>query len=315
MDKTLTPRRSQLTKCINMGANLKEVRERIQSVKSTQQITKAMKMVSAAKLRRAQQAITQMRPYANKLNAMLVNILSNLEGDASTVFGQHREVKKAMIVVVTSNRGLCGAFNTNVIKEVNKAIEGKYAALKESGDLTILCIGKKGYDFYKKRFPAENIIADYVEIFSDLSFDNVAQVSQKLMDLFESGEYDAIDAAYGRFKNAAMQFPEFVAFLPVEKLEVKEGASKAKADYIFEPDKESLLKHLVPSILQTQFQKFLLDTHASEHGARMTAMDAATENAEDLMKDLKITYNKARQEAITRELSEIVGGAAALEGS
>ncbi len=298
-----------------MGANLKEVRERIQSVKSTQQITKAMKMVSAAKLRRAQQAITQMRPYANKLNAMLVNILSNLEGDASTVFGQHREVKKAMIVVVTSNRGLCGAFNTNVIKEVNKAIEGKYAALKESGDLTILCIGKKGYDFYKKRFPAENIIADYVEIFSDLSFDNVAQVSQKLMDLFESGEYDAIDAAYGRFKNAAMQFPEFVAFLPVEKLEVKEGASKAKADYIFEPDKESLLKHLVPSILQTQFQKFLLDTHASEHGARMTAMDAATENAEDLMKDLKITYNKARQEAITRELSEIVGGAAALEGS
>lgn len=298
-----------------MGANLKEVRERIKSVKSTQQITKAMKMVSAAKLRRAQQAITQMRPYADKLNSMLVNILSNLDGDANTVFGQHREVKKALIVVVTSNRGLCGAFNTNIIKEVNKTIESKYADLKASGDLTILCIGKKGYDFYKKRFPEENIIADYVDIFNDLSFDNVAQVSQRLMDLFESGEYDAIDAAYGRFKNAAMQFPEVVPFLPVEKLEPKEDGSKVKADYIFEPDKESLLKHLVPSILQTQFQKFLLDTHASEHGARMTAMDAATENAEDLMKDLKITYNKARQEAITKELSEIVGGAAALESS
>ncbi len=297
-----------------MGANLKEVRERIQSVKSTQQITKAMKMVSAAKLRRAQQAITQMRPYANKLNEMLVNILSNLEGDANTSFGQEREIKKAMIVVVTSNRGLCGAFNTNIIKAVNHGIETKYAALRESKNLTILCIGKKGYDFFKKRFPKENVIADHVGIFSDLSFDNVAQVSQKLMDTFEGMEYDAIDVAYGRFKNAAMQFPELVQFLPVQKLEKKEG-SKGKADYIFEPDKESLLKHLVPSILQTQFQKFLLDTHASEHGARMTAMDAATENAEDLMKELKITYNKARQEAITKELSEIVGGAAALESS
>ncbi len=298
-----------------MGANLKEVRERIKSVKSTQQITKAMKMVSAAKLRRAQQAITQMRPYANKLNDMLVNILSNLDGDSSTTFGEHRDVKNAIVVVVTSNRGLCGAFNTNVIKAASHAIETKYASLRASGNLTILCIGKKGYDFFKKRFPEDKVIADYVNIFSDLSFDNVAQVSQKLMDLFESGEYDAIDVAYGRFKNAAMQIPELFQFLPVEKLEPKQGASKTKADYIFEPDKESLLKHLVPSILQTKFQSFLLDTHASEHGARMTAMDAATENAEELMKDLKITYNKARQEAITRELSEIVGGAAALESS
>jgi F-type H+-transporting ATPase subunit gamma len=298
-----------------MGANLKEVRERITSVKSTQQITKAMKMVSAAKLRRAQQAITQMRPYANKLNDMLVNILSNLEGDASTTFGQHREVKNAMVVVVTSNRGLCGAFNTNIIKAASHAIETKYADLRESGNLTILCVGKKGYDYFKKRFPKDKVIADYVGIFSDLSFDNVAQVSQKLMDVFEVGEFDAIDVAYGRFKNAAMQFPELFQFLPVEKLEPKEGASKTKADYIFEPDKESLLAHLVPTILQTKFQSFLLDTHASEHGARMTAMDAATDNAEELIKDLKITYNKARQEAITKELSEIVGGAAALEGS
>lgn len=296
-----------------MGANLKEVRERIKSVKSTQQITKAMKMVSAAKLRRAQQAITQMRPYADKLNAMLVNILSNLEGDANTAFGQEREVQNALVVIVTSNRGLCGAFNANIIKETNRLIETKYAAQNAAGKLSILCIGKKGYDYFKKRFPQDKVIADYVEIFNDLSFDNVAQVSQRLMDAFEAFEYDAIDVTYGRFKNAAMQFPEAVQFLPVQKLEKTED-KKGKADYIFEPDKESLLKHLVPSILQTQFQKFLLDTHASEHGARMTAMDSATENAEDLLKELKITYNKARQEAITKELSEIVGGAAALEG-
>ncbi len=296
-----------------MGANLKEVRERIKSVKSTQQITKAMKMVSAAKLRRAQQAIVQMRPYADKLNSMLINILSNLEGDANTVFGQEREIQKAILVVVTSNRGLCGAFNSNIIKEANRIINSKYAAQKESGNLTILCIGKKGYDYFKKRFPADKLITDYVELFNDLSFDNVAQVSQRLMDAFEAVEYDAIEVAYGRFKNAAMQFPEVAQFLPVKKLE-KTSGKKGKADYIFEPDKESLLDHLVPSILQTQFQKFLLDTHASEHGARMTAMDSATENAEDLMKELKISYNKARQEAITKELSEIVGGAAALEG-
>ncbi|MFT5165280.1 MAG: F-type H+-transporting ATPase subunit gamma [Saprospiraceae bacterium] len=298
-----------------MGANLKEVRERISSVKSTQQITKAMKMVSASKLRRAQQAITQLRPYANKLNDMLVNILSNLEGDASTVFGQHREVKNAMVVVVTSNRGLCGAFNTNVIKAAVHAIETKYAAQRDSGNLTILCVGKKGYDYFKKRFPEDKVIADYVGVFSDLSFDNIGQISQRLMDVFEAGEFDAIDVAYGRFKNAGMQFPELFQFLPVEKLEPKAGASKLKSDYIFEPDKESLLTHLVPTILQTKFQSFLLDTHASEHGARMTAMDAATDNAEELIKGLKITYNKARQEAITKELSEIVGGAAALESS
>ena len=296
-------------------ANLKEVRERIKSVKSTQQITKPMKMVSAAKLRRAQQAITQMRPYANKLNQMLKNILSNLEGDANTSFGVEREIKKAAIVVVTSNRGLAGAFNTNVIKSAGATINKKYSDLAASGNLHIYCIGKKGYDYFRKRYDASVIVNDYVEIFSDLSFDNVAQVSKRLMASFEAGEYDAIDVSYGRFKNAGMQCPETVQFLPVAKLEKKEGGKKLKADYIFEPSKEELLEHLVPSILQTTFQKFLLDTHASEHGARMTAMDKATENAEELLKDLKISYNKARQEAITRELSEIVGGAAALEGS
>lgn len=300
-----------------MGANLKEVRGRIKSVKSTQQITKAMKMVSAAKLRRAQQAITQMRPYANKLNEMLTNILSTLDGDATTTFGTERPVTNALIVVVTSNRGLAGAFNTNVIKKAVAAIEEKYARQRDNGGLTIMCIGKKGNDFFRRNYPKVNRIEDHVEIFSDLSFDNIAKVSEKIMEDFESGRYDAVEAIYGRFKNAAMQFPEAVQFLPVVKEETGEEdkkTSKVKADYIFEPDKESLLKHLVPSILQTTFHKFLLDTHASEHGARMTAMDKATENAEDLLKELKISYNKARQEAITKELSEIVGGAAALGG-
>jgi len=296
-------------------ANLKEVRERITSVKNTQQITKAMKMVSASKLRRAQMAITQMRPYADKLDSMLKNILSNLEGGANTAFGEERAIENVCVVVVTSNKGLCGAFNTNVIKAAVAAINEKYAVQKAAGKLTILPIGKKGHAYFKKRYTDITIIEDHVLLFSDLSFDNVGQVSQALMDAFEGKEYDAVDVAYGRFRNAAVQFPECVQFLPVEKLEATGGAeSKHKADYIFEPNKVDLLNHLIPSILQTQFQKFLLDTHASEHGARMTAMDAATENAEELVKELKISYNKARQEAITKELSEIVGGAAALEG-
>ena len=297
-------------------ANLKEVRVRIKSVKNTQQITKAMKMVSASKLRRAQSAITQMRPYANKLNEMLVNILSNLEGDANTSFGDQRPVENACMVVVTSNKGLCGAFNSNVIKATVAAINKKYAVQKAAGKLTILPIGKKGFIYFKKNYKNCPIISDHVTLFDDLSFDNVAKVSQRLMDAFETKEFDAIDVAYARFRNAAVQYPEHVQFLPVAKLEVEEGKKKQKhkADYIFEPNKEDLLKHLIPSILQTQFQKFLLDTHASEHGARMTAMDAATENAEELVKELKLAYNKARQEAITKELSEIVGGAAALEG-
>lgn len=296
-------------------ANLKEVRDRITSVKNTQQITKAMKMVAASKLRRAQMAITQMRPYADKLNSMLKNILSNLEGNATTSFGEERAIENACVVVVTSNKGLCGAFNANVIKAAVATIEEKYAAHRAAGKLTILPIGKKGNAYFKKRYPDCTIIQDHVLLFDNLSFDNVATVSQGLMDAFEGKTYDSVHVAYGRFRNAALQFPECVQFLPVEKLEPTGGSdSKHKADYIFEPNKVDLLNHLVPSILQTQFQKFVLDTHASEHGARMTAMDAATENAEDLVKELKISYNKARQEAITKELSEIVGGAAALGG-
>lgn len=297
-----------------MAGNLKEVRERITSVGNTQQITKAMKMVSAAKLRRAQQAIQKMRPYANKLNEMLRNILSNLGGSASTSFGTERTVKKACIVVVTSNRGLCGAFNSNVLKSAIEVIDSKYAEVEKNGGLTILCIGKKGYEFFKKRGGNSKLINDYMGLFNDLSFDRVSEVSQLLMDAFEAGDYDAIEVSYGRFKNAAMQFPETEQWLPVPKMKVVEGQSTSKSDYIFEPDMESLLDHLVPSILQTTFQKYLLDTHASEHGARMTSMDKATENAEELLNDLKLTYNKARQEAITKEILEIVGGAAALEG-
>jgi F-type H+-transporting ATPase subunit gamma len=295
-------------------ANLKAVRERIVSVQNTQQITKAMKMVSAAKLRRAQQAIQQMRPYANKLNEMLRNILSNLGGEANTSFGVARPVKKACIVVVTSNRGLCGAFNTNVIKSAIATIESKYADVLREGNLTILPIGKKGYDVFRKRYTNITFIRDYVDLFSDLSFDNVAQVSQRLMDAFSAGEFDAVEISYGRFKNAATQFPETEQWLPVLKLE-SAGDSGMKADYVFEPDMNQLLETLIPNILQTTFQKCLLDTHASEHGARMTAMDKATENANDLLKELKLSYNKARQEAITGEILEIVGGAAALESA
>jgi len=298
-----------------MAGSLKEVRERISSVKNTQQITKAMKMVAAAKLRRAQQAIQEMRPYAEKLEQMLVNILSNLEGDASTVFGTEREVKNVCIVVITSNRGLAGAFNTNIVKATLGILEEQYADAFEEGRVTLLPIGKRGYDYFRKRYAKKiTIIKDYVDLFDDLSFDNVKKVSQLLMDRFEEGKFDVVHIAYARFKNAVQQFAEVERFLPVEKLEQEEEEKPTKADYIFEPDKDKLLNYLVPSILQTQFQKYILDTHASEHGARMTAMDNATENAEELLKDLRISYNKARQEAITKELSEIVGGAAALEG-
>ena len=303
-----------------MGANLKEVRERITSVKSTQQITKAMKMVSAAKLRKAQNAITQMRPYANKLNDMLVNILSNLEGDAVSSFGTEREIENAAIVVVTSTRGLCGAFNTNIVKEAAKIIEEKFSEQRRQKKLTIYFIGKKGFDGMKRKFADVTFNQDHQDLFKDLSFDNIATVSQLLMDEFENKTYDSVYVCYANFKNAATQVPLADQFLPVPKIEVddvdlKAGAKTANADYIFEPSKEELLKHLIPSILQTKFQKYLLDTHACEHGARMTAMSKATDNAEDLIKELKITYNKARQEAITKELSEIVGGAAALESA
>ncbi len=302
-------------------ANLKEVRDRIASVISTQQITKAMKVVSAAKLRKAQGAIVQMRPYANKLNEMLVNILSYLDGDGSTVFGTARPIENACMVVVTSNRGLAGAFNTNIIKSAIATINSQYATQRDNGKLTIICIGKKGYDFFRRNalYSKCTVSGEHVNLFSNLAFDNIKHVAEMLMTNFEQKKFDHISVSYSRFKNAAMQFAEAEQFLPVRKLEpvVSNNAStnsKRKANYIFEPDQQILLEELVPSILQTTFYKFLLDTHASEHGARMTAMDKASDNAQELLKSLKINYNKARQEAITKELSEIVGGVAALEG-
>ncbi len=297
-----------------MPGNLKEVRERIQSVVNTQQITKAMKMVSAAKLRRAQQAIQQMRPYSEKLNGMLRNILSNLEGDTASVFSQERPIEKVCIVVITSNRGLCGAFNSNVQKAAVAAIEHKYAAQRAKGNVEILCIGKRGYEFFRKRYPDCNVNGDYVLLFNNLSFESVSGVAQQLMDAFLNKTYDRVDVAYGRFKNAGVQIPEIEQFLPVAKLSSQDKSSGMRADYIFEPDKTQLLEYLVPSILKTQFFKCNLDTQASEHGARMTAMDKATENASELLRDLRLSYNKARQETITKEILEIVGGAAALSG-
>ena len=302
-----------------MSGALKIVRERIVSVKSTQQITKAMKMVSAAKLKRAQDAITQMRPYADRLNKMLVNILSNLEGGINSPLAAERDIQKVAITVVTSSKGLAGAFNTNIIKAAVAKINTDYAEVRANGNLDIICVGKKSYDYFRKEYSDCNIIDDYVDLFSNLDYKNLAKVSQMLMDEFASGNYDRIDVSYSKFKNAALQFAQCVQYLPVENMESTKAEYEAKgknfkADYIFEPGKEELLDHLIPSILQTTFQKYLYDTHASEHGARMTAMDNATENAEELMKELKISYNKARQEAITKELAEIVGGAAALGG-
>ena len=297
-----------------MAESLADVRDRIKSVKNTQQITKAMKMVSAAKLRRAQQAIVEIRPYANRLDKMMKNILSNLEGDVNTKFGVEREVKKPLVVVVTSNRGLCGAFNANVVKEAVKVIDEKFSAYRASGDLSIMFIGKKGFDGMRKKYSNCNLITDNVEIINNMSFDAVADIADDIMAKFNLEEFDAVEVCYGRFKNAGTQFPECTTYLPVPKVVGEKDDSKIKADYLFEPDKESLIEELIPSILRVQFNKYLLDTHASEHGARMTAMDKATENAEDLMGELKLNYNKARQAAITNELSEIVSGAAALGG-
>lgn len=294
-------------------ANLKEVRERIGGVKNTQQITSAMKMVSAAKMSRAAQRITEMRPYAEKLNEMLTNILSNLEGDASTSFNKVRPVNKACVVVVTSSRGLAGAFNTNVIKAAVAVIENELA---EVPNIDVICIGKKGGEYFTRNYkknPRFTIDRQYQELFADLSFDNTKEVPELIMNRFKGEAYDSVHVAFARFKNAAVQFAEAVQFLPVADADVEGEAKKNNADYIFEPSKEVLLAELVPTILKTRFQSFLLDTNASEHGARMTAMDKATENASELLKDLKITYNKARQEAITKEILEIVGGAAALE--
>lgn len=292
-------------------ANLKEIRIRIGSVNTTQQITKAMKLVAASKLKRAQDRITQMRPYSEKLNEILSNLMSSLDSSSSVAYNTKRDVKKVLLVLITSDKGLCGGFNANIIKAARKLLAENYAEQHKAGNVTLLCIGKKGYDYFKKDTNLQ-FVTDHVSMMSKLSFQSSQQISESLMKYFLDSRYDAIDLVYSQFKNAATQIFTVERFLPVEPAKASAKSTK-KADYIFEPQKEQLLEELVPKILNTQFYKALLDTNASEHGARMVAMESATNNANDLMRNLKIVYNRERQANITKEILEIVGGAAALE--
>jgi F-type H+-transporting ATPase subunit gamma len=292
-----------------MSGALKEVRNRIKSVQSTQQITKAMKMVSAAKLRRAQDAITQMRPYAQKLQEMLGNIVSTSDGDINVALAAERPVEKVLIIVVTSDRGLCGGYNSNLIKLAKQVISDKYAAQNIKGNVQILPIGKKGYEHFTKN--GFKVVDKYWDIFTGLSFNRVQTAAQYAMEAFATKQIDAVELIYSEFKNAGTQLYVDEQFLPVKKIAKTAGK---KADFIFEPNKETLIAELMPKILNTQLFKAVLDANASEHGARMTAMDKASDNANELLKSLKISYNRARQAAITTELTEIVSGAAALNG-
>jgi F-type H+-transporting ATPase subunit gamma len=285
-------------------ANLKEIRNRITSIKSTMQITSAMKMVSAAKLKKAQDAITAMRPYSSKLTELLQNLSATLDSDAGGAYSTQREVSKVLLVAITSNRGLCGGFNSSITKRVVKTIEENYSGTS----VDIFSIGKKGGDVLSK---AHTVVASRNEIFDDLTFDNVALVAEELMEMYVDGAYDKIEIVYNQFKNAATQIPQLEQFLPIKPIEG--GDASVNSDYIFEPSKEEIVEALIPKSLKTQLYKALRDSFASEHGARMTAMHKATDNATDLRDDLLLTYNKARQAAITNEILEIVGGAEALK--
>ena len=285
-------------------ANLKEIRNRITSISSTMQITSAMKMVSAAKLKKAQDAITAMRPYDEKLTELLQNLSATLDGDVGGDYTSQREIKKVLVVAITSNRGLCGAFNTNVIKEVKNRSD--YYVGKQ---VDVFAIGKKGNDILSKTL---TVIDNQSAIFDNLTFDNVAQIAEVLTQKFVAGEYDRIELVYNQFKNAATQIIQTEQFLPLAPIESDKPASSG--DYIFEPSKEEIVLTLIPKSLKTQLYKGIRDSFASEHGARMTAMHKATDNATELRDQLKLTYNKARQAAITNEILEIVGGAEALNG-
>ncbi|MBA4745371.1 MAG: ATP synthase F1 subunit gamma [Muricauda sp.] len=283
-------------------ANLKEIRNRITSISSTMQITSAMKMVSAAKLKKAQDAITAMRPYSDKLTELLQGLSASLEGDGGSEYADKRPVNKVLVVAITSNRGLCGGFNSNIIKQSNNLVSNKYPGKQ----VDFYTIGKKGNDILRKR---HTILGDQSKVYDDLTFDNVAEIAELLMRLFTKGDYDKIELVYNKFKNAATQIVMTEQFLPIVGAEGEEAIA---ADYIFEPSKEEIVKELIPKSLKTQLFKALRDSFASEHGARMTAMHKATDNAAELRDELKLTYNKARQAAITNEILEIVGGAEAL---
>ncbi len=298
-------------------ANLKEVRNRIKSVSSTQQITKAMKMVSAAKLKRATNAIVQLRPYANKLKELLANLSASLE-DGSSPFLVEREPKKVLVIVVTSNRGLAGAFNTNAIKTANNLIAEKYSNQMKAGHVSIVAIGKKSQEYYQRR--KYNVIGNNNDLYLDLNFENTSKITEEIMKGFLEGKFDRVELVYNQFKNAAVQILMAEQLIPVPKPEVKKLTEKEKekdshkmqVDYILEPSQKEIVALLIPKNIKIQVYKAVLDSNASEHGARMTAMDKATDNAGELLKTLKLSYNQARQAAITTELTEIVSGAAAL---
>jgi F-type H+-transporting ATPase subunit gamma len=300
-------------------ANLKEVRNRISSVSSTQQITKAMKMVSAAKLKRATNAIVQLRPYANKLKDLLANLSASLE-DGASAYLQEREPVRVLIVVVSSNRGLAGAFNANVIKTANNLIAEKYSEQLKAGNVSIVAIGKKGQEYYQRR--KYNVIGNNNDLYLDLNFINASKITEAIMQGFINGDYDRVELVYNHFRNAAVQYLVAEQLLPVPKPEAapkdqlkgKGAVIEAQVDYILEPSQKEIVEQLIPKNIKIQLYRAVLDSNASEHGARMTAMDKATENAGDLLKALKLSYNQARQAAITTELTEIVSGAAALGG-
>ena len=283
-------------------ANLKEIRNRIASVSSTMQITSAMKMVSAAKLKKAQDAITAMRPYSDKLTELLQNLSASLDSEAGGKYAEEREVKKVLIVACTSNRGLCGAFNSNIIKHAISLAETEY----QNTSVEVMTIGKKGNDLLSKSF---EVMEDHSEIYDQLTFEKAAAIAEDLMEAFTAGTYDKIIMVYNRFKNAATQIVTTEQFLPIVSVEEAEDAG---ADYIFEPSQEDIVTQLIPKSLKTQLFKAIRDSFASEHGARMTAMHKATDNASEMKDQLTLTYNKARQAAITGEILEIVGGAEAL---
>jgi F-type H+-transporting ATPase subunit gamma len=297
-------------------ASLKEVRSRIQSVSSTQQITKAMKMVAAAKLRRAQDNILRMRPYAQRLTSILANLTRTTTDEIVSEYGQVREVRRVLIIAITSDRGLAGAFNANVFKGVNALIAERYASLPV-GSISVMAIGKKAHDYYGRR---NMLVGNYTHVFAKLSFDTVREAAEEAMSSFVAGTYDEVVMVYNEFRNVATQFVRAEQLLPLVPTEEPAGTPSANAannniDYIFEPSKEEIIKTLIPQSLKIQLYKAVLESNASEHGARMTAMDKATDNAGELLKSLKLTYNRTRQAAITTEILEIVGGAEALAAS
>ena len=288
-------------------ANLKEVRSRIQSVSSTQQITKAMKMVSAAKLRRAQDNIVRMRPYAQRLSGMLANLTRTADAEAMSDYGVPRAVRRVLVVAVTSDRGLAGAFNSNVFKGVAALVRERYASLPESA-ISVLAIGKKAHDYYTKRGQA---VGNYTHVFAQLSFETVRVAAEVAMDGFRAGTYDEVMVVFNEFKNVATQIVRTEQLLPLLPAEAPATAT-SNVDYLFEPGKDEIVRTLIPQSIKIQVYKAVLESNASEHGARMTAMEKATENAGELLKALKLTYNRTRQAAITTEILEIVGGAEAL---